>query len=89
MEIVAERQSGRNVSRGDVLSHDCRNTLAISGGRLVACTGVSDIVVVETPDAILVSHKDRTQDVKYIEEQLKAAGRRASAPNGTYLSASR
>lgn len=64
-----------NVSRGDVITHDCHNTLAISEGRLLACVGVSDMVVIETPDAVLVSHKDRTQDVKHIVERLKSDGR--------------
>ena len=64
-----------NVALGDVLLQDCRNTLALSEGRLLACVGVSDLVVVETADAILVAHKDRTQDVKKIVDQLKALGR--------------
>ena len=64
-----------NVAQGDVLLHECRNTLALSAGRLIACIGVDDLVVVETPDAILVSHKDRTQDVKTIVDRLKRDGR--------------
>ncbi|MBB1072805.1 mannose-1-phosphate guanylyltransferase/mannose-6-phosphate isomerase [Rhodoferax sp. 4810] len=64
-----------NVLQGDVLLQDCSNTLAISEGRLVACVGVSDLVVVETADAILVSHKDKTQDVKKIVDRLKAQNR--------------
>jgi mannose-1-phosphate guanylyltransferase/mannose-6-phosphate isomerase len=46
-----------NVSKGDVLLADCADTLAISGGRLIACVGVSDLVVVEAPDAVLVVDK--------------------------------
>jgi len=64
-----------NVAQGDVLLQDCTNTLAMSDGRLIACVGVNDLVVVETADAILVSHKDKTQDVKKIVDRLKAAGR--------------
>jgi len=64
-----------NVLQGDVMLQDCSNTLAISEGRLVACVGVSDLVVVETADAILVSHKDTTQDVKKIVDRLKAQQR--------------
>lgn len=63
------------MSQGDVLLQDCENTLALSEGRLVACVGVSDLVVVETADAILVSHKDKTQNVKKIVDALKAKGR--------------
>ena len=64
-----------NVTQGDVLLQDCHNTLALSEGRLVACVGVSDLVVVETADAILVAHKDKTQDVKKIVDSLKEQGR--------------
>lgn len=68
-----------NVSQGDVLLQDCENTLALSEGRLIACVGVSDLVVVETADAILVSHKDKTQNVKKIVDALKAQGRPESS----------
>lgn len=73
-QVLPKDESG-NASGGDVMLHDCRDTLALSGGRLVACVGVHDIVVVETPDAVLVSHKDRTQDVKKIVERLNASRR--------------
>ncbi|MDE2366625.1 MAG: mannose-1-phosphate guanylyltransferase/mannose-6-phosphate isomerase [Betaproteobacteria bacterium] len=64
-----------NVAQGDVLLHECRNTLAISEHRLVACVGVEDMVVVETPDAILVAHMNETQHVKKIVDSLKRQGR--------------
>lgn len=60
-----------NVAQGDVMLQECSNTLALSSGRLVACVGVNDLVVVETPDAILVAHKDKTQDVKKIVDRLR------------------
>ena len=72
---VLPKDAQGNVAQGDVMLQDCRDTLALSDGRLVACVGVSDLVVVETPDAILVAHKDRTQDVKKIVDTLKAKGR--------------
>jgi len=72
---VLPKDSDGNVLQGDVLMHDCRNTLAMSAGRLVACIGVDDMVIVETPDAILVSHKDKTQEVKTIVDRLKREGR--------------
>lgn len=61
-----------NAKRGDVLLEGCSNTLAISESRLVACVGVSNLVVVETDDAVLVAHHDATQDVKKIVDRLKA-----------------
>ena len=72
---VLPKDDKGNVSQGDVLLHDCRNTLVISEGRLVACVGIEDVVVVETPDAILVVHKNKTQDVKKIVDSLKREGR--------------
>lgn len=64
-----------NVSQGDVLLNDCRNVLALSEHRLVACVGIEDMVVVETPDAILVAHMNKTQHVKKIVDDLKREGR--------------
>lgn len=72
---VLPKDNAGNVTQGDVLLHDCANTLAISENRLVACVGVEDMVVVETADAILVVHKSRTQDVKKIVDNLKHKGR--------------
>jgi len=60
-----------NVIRGDVLTHDVRNSYLHSEDRLLAAVGVSDHVVVETADAVLVAHKSRVQDVRRIVEQLK------------------
>ena len=73
-KVSAKDESG-NVAQGDVLLHECRDTLALASGRLLACIGVQDLVVVETPDAILVAHKDSTQDVKKIVDRLKQDGR--------------
>ena len=72
---VLPKDASGNVAQGDVLMQDSRNTLALSEGRLIACVGVDDLIVVETADAILVAHKDKTQDVKKIVDRLKAAGR--------------
>jgi mannose-1-phosphate guanylyltransferase / mannose-6-phosphate isomerase len=72
---VLPKDAAGNVAQGDTMLHDCRNTLALSEGRLVACVGVDNLVVVETADAVLVVHKDKTQDVKQIVDQLRKTGR--------------
>lgn len=72
---VLPKDDAGNVSQGDVVLNNCNNTLAISESRLVACVGIDDMVVVETADAILVAHKDKTQDVKHIVDSLKKEGR--------------
>ena len=69
---VLPKDDHGNVAQGDVLMHDTKNTLALSEGRLIACVGVENMIVVETADAILVAHKDKTQDVKKIVDRLKA-----------------
>jgi mannose-1-phosphate guanylyltransferase / mannose-6-phosphate isomerase len=73
-QVLPKDESG-NAFRGDVMLHDTHDTLAFSESRLVACVGVRDLVIVETPDAILVSHKERTQEVKRIAERLKRESR--------------
>jgi mannose-1-phosphate guanylyltransferase len=45
-----------------------------SGGRLVSLLGLTDVVVVDTPDAVLVCPRDRAQDVKQLVDDLKARG---------------
>ena len=64
-----------NVAVGDTLGVAIANTVLYSSGRLVAAVGVEDLVVVETPDAVLVCRKSCAQDVKKIVEKLQAEGR--------------
>jgi mannose-1-phosphate guanylyltransferase/mannose-6-phosphate isomerase len=72
---AAPRDDQGNAIKGDVLHHDTRNSYLRSEGPLVAAVGVEDIVVVATQDAVLVSRKDASQDVKRIVEQLERSGR--------------
>ncbi|MDF1796584.1 MAG: mannose-1-phosphate guanylyltransferase/mannose-6-phosphate isomerase [Coxiellaceae bacterium] len=60
-----------NVTRGDVLMHDVKDSYMHAESRLLAVTGVDNVVVVETADAVLVTNGDNCQDVKKIVEQLK------------------
>ena len=64
-----------NVRVGDVLHIDSHNNLVYGSSRLVALLGVSDLVVVETSDAVLVASMSRSQDVKHIVNQLTAQKR--------------
>ena len=72
---TAARDDFGNATKGDVLHHGSRNSYLRSEGPLVAAVGVEDMVVVATPDAVLVSHKSASQDVKRIVEQLERSGR--------------
>jgi mannose-1-phosphate guanylyltransferase/mannose-6-phosphate isomerase len=72
---TASRDAQGNATKGDVLHHGSRNSYLRSEGPLVAAVGVEDMVVVATTDAVLVSHKSASQDVKRIVEQLERSGR--------------
>ncbi len=72
---VAEKDASGNASRGDAIIADSRNTLVHATSRLVSAVGLENIVVVETPDAVLVADRSRSQDVKKIVNQLSAAQR--------------
>lgn len=72
---ASARDASGNAVKGDVLQHGTRNSYLRSEGPLVATVGLEDVVVVATQDAVLVSHKDASQDVKRIVEQLEAQGR--------------
>lgn len=60
-----------NATNGDVMLHDTCNSLVHSTSRLVATVGLSEIVIVETKDAVLVADKSKVQDVKHIVDKLK------------------
>lgn len=63
-----------NVARGDVVLRNSSGTYVHSEGRLVACIGARDLIVVETADAVLVADRHRAQDVKAVVGQLKKRG---------------
>ncbi len=88
---VKERDQDSNVSKGDVLLHDVKNSFIHASSRMVAAVGIDDHVIVETADAVLVASKNRVQDVKAIVERLKSEGReeanthvRVNRPWGSY-----
>jgi len=72
---VSGKDAQGNASVGDALVHDSKNTLVHATSRLVSVVGLSDVVVVETPDAVLVTDRSRCQDVKHIVGDLKGSGR--------------
>ena len=76
---VAEKDGAGNATRGDVMLHETSGSLVMADGRMVACIGIEDMVVIETPDAVLVARKDRTQEVKQIVARLKTQSRSEAA----------
>lgn len=72
---VLPRDAAGNAHTGQTLAVDTHNSLLFSETCLVATVGVDNLVVVGTPDAILVADKRRTQDVKKVVAELKAQKR--------------
>jgi mannose-1-phosphate guanylyltransferase/mannose-6-phosphate isomerase len=72
---VGQQDASGNVAHGDALLHDSSNTLIHASSRLVAAVGLDNVVVVETPDAVLVADRSNSQDVKQIVAQLGNSSR--------------
>jgi len=73
-EALPADEDGNNL-RGDVFAPQTRNSYIRAESRMVTAIGLDDMVVVETPDAVLVAHKDFSQSVKQAVEYLKQAER--------------
>ena len=72
---IGSPDADNNLLRGDALVIDCKNTLVSAQSRLVTAVGLSDLIIVETDDAVMVAPVAKAQDVKKIVEALAAAGR--------------
>jgi mannose-1-phosphate guanylyltransferase len=70
-----ESDASGNVVQGDVILLESNNCAVFGGHRLIAGSGLEDLIVVDEPDALLLCRKDRAQDVKLIVEKLAAMGR--------------
>jgi mannose-1-phosphate guanylyltransferase/mannose-6-phosphate isomerase len=72
---ASPRDRDGNAIIGDVVGLDCRDTYARAESRLVGVVGLDGCIVVETDDAVLVTRKDRAQDVKALVDELTARAR--------------
>ncbi|HKA38132.1 MAG TPA: mannose-1-phosphate guanylyltransferase/mannose-6-phosphate isomerase [Burkholderiales bacterium] len=77
-QIGAKDENG-NLVQGDVCAVDTHDALLFAHHRLVACVGIDNAVVIETPDAVMVARRDRAQEVRQVVSRLKAEGRRECA----------
>ncbi|WP_119336188.1 mannose-1-phosphate guanylyltransferase/mannose-6-phosphate isomerase [Hydrogenophilus thermoluteolus] len=68
---LAQADDAGNRTIGETMLLDCHNTFVQSEAHLVAAVGVQDLIIVDTPDATLVAHKEKAQDVKRIVKHLK------------------
>ncbi|MCY7315326.1 MAG: mannose-1-phosphate guanylyltransferase/mannose-6-phosphate isomerase [Rubrivivax sp.] len=73
-QVLAKDASG-NAQVGDAIVCDSSNTLVHATSRLVAVVGLQDVIVIETPDAVLVASREKSQDVKTIVQRLGAEQR--------------
>ena len=73
--VLHSKDEGGNVSVGNVVQIDAKDSVFYSSGKLVAAVGVENLIVVETPDAVLVCPKDKAQDVKKMVDRLKSEGK--------------
>lgn len=93
---VSDKDAAGNAAVGDVILEDARNSYVHSTGRTVAVIGVDDMVIVETEDAVLVTPKSRSQDVRAIVAELESRPRpeietraEVTRPWGSYKSIER
>ena len=89
-DLVPKDANGNSLE-GETYLHDVSNTFIQASGRLIAAVGVDNLIIIDTPDALLVAHKEHSQDVKQIAGQLKKLGHEAyklhrtvHRPWGTY-----
>ena len=72
---IGDGDDDGNVVHGDVLSLDCAGSYIRTDGPLVAALGIQDLVLVAMDDCVLVTPRDRAQDVKAVVDELKLRGR--------------
>ncbi len=89
-DLTHADQNGNRIE-GKAVLHDSHNCYIRCDERIVGAVGVNDLLIIDTPDAILVAHRDRAQDVKQIYAKLKTEGHEAHKihrtvhrPWGTY-----
>lgn len=68
---MREKDEKGNVSQGDVIYHDANNNLISAEGKTVAVVGVNDLVVIDTPDALLIIHRGETERIKDVVDGLE------------------
>lgn len=75
LDEIAEKDEYGNVLSHNVAQIDCTDSIIQADERLVAAVGVHNLIIVDTPDALLVAPKERAQDVKRVVEKLRKEGR--------------
>jgi mannose-1-phosphate guanylyltransferase len=74
LEDVWDREGGGNATKGEVVSLDSSDCIVCSPHKLTTLIGVEHLIIVDTPDALMICRKDRAQDVRKLQEILKERG---------------
>ena len=74
---LSKADSLGNRGQGERIAIDTRNTFVHAEDRVVATVGIDNLVIVDTPDAVLVAHRDQLQRVREVVGELKARGHEA------------
>lgn len=82
-DLEAEADDDGNRVRGQAIVVESQNCYIQSDARMVAAVGVKDLVIVDTGDAVLVSHRERAQQVKLVVERLRATNHAAASVHQT------
>lgn len=72
---ISEKNNDGNVLSGNTVTHEVKNSFIHSSSRLVTALGVEDLIVVETSDAVMITTKERSQDVKKLVDAAKKEGK--------------
>lgn len=80
-EVLADKNG--NGIYGDVITADCQNTTILGSDRLISGIGLKDLIVVDTPDSLLITEKGKSQEVKKVVEKLKKEHRKEAIENRT------
>lgn len=80
-EVLSDKD--KNVFKGDILAENCTDTMIIGDTRLIAGIDLENLMIIDTPDALLVAKKGESQKVKNIVNKLKQAKRKEAKENVT------
>ena len=75
LDEIIEKDGAGNILKGNTIDIGSQNSIIFSGERLIATIGLKDMVVVDTPDATLVTPKEKVQEVSKIVETMKQTNR--------------
>ena len=75
LNVIHEPDENGNIRIGKTVAVDTTNTYIYASSRVVTALGVDDLIIVETPDAVMVCKKDDAQNIKKIVEELSTSGK--------------